>query len=155
MSILWAKGDCLKLGSIQEMADAGQLGQHVRSYLHYDQLASNLFKQSTRARQVAGEFEQKVVGQLEQSRMEKAIIQIGGGHLNEIEEKTPHCLTLSKITSLIHGYYASRGPKVRDETEDILRYIRANRGSDIKKRLKKTMTGGALPALPPANGGSS
>jgi len=137
------------------MADAGQLGQNVRSYLHYDQLASNLFKQSTRARQVAGEFEQKVVGQLEQSRMEKAIIQIGGGHLNVMEEKTPHCLTLSKITSLIHGYYASRGPIVRDETDDILRYIRANRGSEIKKRLKKTITGGALPPLPSANGGSS
>lgn len=137
------------------MADAGQLGHNVRSYLHYDQLASNLFKQSTRARQVAGDFEQKVVGQLEQSRMEKAVIQIGGGHLNVIEEKTPHSLTLSKITSLIHGYYASRGPKVRDETEDILRFIRANRGSDIKKRLKKTTTGGALPPLPPSNTNTS
>jgi len=130
------------------MTDAGQLGNQVRSYLHYDQLASNLFKQSTRARQVAGDFEQKVIQQLEQSRMEKAVLQIGGGHLNVIEEKTPHSLTLSKITSLIHGYYASRGPKVRDETEDILRYIRANRGSEIKKRLKKTTTGGALPPLP-------
>jgi hypothetical protein len=130
------------------MTDAGQLGNQVRSYLHYDQLASNLFKQSTRARQVAGDFEQKVIQQLEQSRMEKAVLQIGGGHLNVIEEKTPHSLTLSKITSLIHGYYASRGTKVRDETEDILRYIRANRGSEIKKRLKKTTTGGALPPLP-------
>jgi hypothetical protein len=139
MSFLRKPCHSLKYTSFRKMTDAGQLGHNVRSYLHYDQLSSNLFKQSTRARQVAGEFEQKIVQQLEQSRMEKAVIQIGGGHLNLVEEKTPHCLTLSKLTSLIHGYYASRGTKVRDETDDIMRYIRANRGSEIKKRIKKTM----------------
>ena len=132
--------------------DPGALGHNVRSWLHYDQLASTFFKQSTKARQVAGEFEGKVLNQLEQSRMSNAVIQIGGGHLNMIEEKTPRCLTLRSIEQLLHGYYAKKGQTTRDETQDIMKYLRANRGFDKKKRLKKTVTSAAPPAdstLPP------
>jgi len=135
------------------MGDSGALGHNVRSFLHYDQLATNMFKQSTRARQVAGEFEQKVIQQLDDSRMTNAVIQIGGGHLNMIEERNPHCLTLKKIEHLIHGYYAKKGTSSRDETDDIMKYIRANRGVETKKKLKKTITGGALPPVPSQIGG--
>jgi len=128
--------------------DPGVLGHNVRSWLHYDQLASTFYKQSTKARQVAGEFEGKVMEQLDQSRMANAVIQIGGGHLNMIEEKIPRCLTLRSIEQLLHGYYAKKG-STRDETEDIMKYLRANRGSDKKRRLKKTITGGHQ-VTPPA-----
>jgi len=122
--------------------DPGVLGHNVRSWLHYDQLASTFYKQATKARQVAGEFEGKVMEQLVQSRMSNAVIQIGGGHLNMIEEKIPRCLTLRSIEQLLHGYYEKKGQNNRDETEDIMKYLRANRGSDKKQRLKKTLTGG-------------
>jgi len=125
--------------------DPGALGHSVRSWLHYDQLASTFFKQSTKARQVAGEFEAKVMDQLDQSRMSNAVIQIGGGHLNVIEEKIPRCLTLRSIEQLLHGYYGKKGSGGRDETEDIMKYLRSNRGFDKKRRLKKTQTGAALP----------
>jgi hypothetical protein len=127
--------------------DPGALGHSVRSWLHYDQLASTFFKQSTKARQVAGEFEAKVMDQLDQSRMSNAVIQIGGGHLNVIEEKIPRCLTLRSIEQLLHGYYGKKSAG-RDETEDIMKHLRANRGFDKKRRLKKTQTGGALPQPP-------
>ena len=130
--------------------DPGALGHNVRSWLHYDQLASTFYKQSTSARQLASQFETKVMEQLDQSRMSNAVIQIGGGHLNMIEEKIPRCLTLRSIEQLLHGYYAKKGQNSRDETEDIMKYLRANRGSDKKKRLKKTITGGHPPTAPVA-----
>jgi len=133
---------------MQGGGDPGQLSHNVRSYLHYDQLATAFYKQSTNARQLAGSYEQKVLDQLDQTRMSHAIIQIGGGHLNVIEERTPRCLTLKSIEMLLHNYYAKKGHSVRDETDDILKYIRANRGSDSKKKLKQTKTGGALPPVP-------
>jgi len=131
--------------------DPGQLSHNVRSYLHYDQLASTFHKQSAKARQLAGDYEQKVLEQLENNRMSHAVIQIGGGHLNVIEERTPRCLTLKSIEMLLHNYYAKKGHSVRDETDDILKYIRANRGSDSRKKLKQTKTGGGpLPPVPSA-----
>jgi hypothetical protein len=129
--------------------DPGALGHNVRSWLHYDQLASTFYKQSTSARQLAGQFETKVMEQLDQSRMSNAVIQIGGGHLNMIEEKIPRCLTLRSIEQLLHGYYAKKGQNSRDETEDVMKYLRANRGSDKKRRLKKTLTGGGQQVTPP------
>jgi hypothetical protein len=126
----------------------GQLAHNVRSYLHYDQLSSTFYKQSAKARQLASEYEQKVLTDLDQSRMSHAVIQIGGGHLNVIEERTPRCLTLKGIEMLLRNYYAKKGHSARDETEDILKYIRVNRGSETKRKLKQTKTGGALPPPP-------
>ena len=136
--------------SLNGGGDPGQLGHNVRSYLHYDQLAGTFYKQSAKARQLAGDYEKKVMDQLEANRMSNAILQIGGGHLNVIEERTPRCLTLKSIEHLLHTYYAKKGHSVRDETDDILRFIRSNRGFDSKKKLKQTKSGGSLPPVPTA-----
>jgi hypothetical protein len=134
---------------MQAGGDPGQqLAHNVRSYLHYDNMAGTFHKQSTKARQLAGEYEKKVLDQLDNTRMSNAVIQIGGGHLNVIEERTPRCLTLKSIEMMLHSYYAKKGHSIRDETDDILKYIRANRGSESRKRLKQTKTGGALPPVP-------
>ena len=140
---------------MQTGGDPGQLGHNVRSYLHYDQLASTFYKQSTKARELAGGYEQKVIDQLNQNRMNNAILQIGGGHLNVIEERIPRCLTLKSIEYLLNAYYAKKGHSVRNETDDILKYIRANRGVDTKMKLKQTKSGGALPPVPVPGAGAN
>ena len=140
---------------MQGGSDPGQLSHNVRSYLHYDQLAATFHKQSAKARQLASEYEQEVLKQLETNRMSHAVIQIGGGHLNVIEERTPRCLTLKSIEMLLHNYYAKKGHANRDETDDILKYIRANRGSDSRKKLKQTNTTGPLPPVPGSKDGTN
>jgi hypothetical protein len=141
---------------MQAGGDPGQqLAHSVRSYLHYDNLATTFNKQATKARQLAGEYEAKVLDQLEKTRMSNAVIQIGGGHLNVIEERTPRCLSLKSIEMMLHSYYAKKGHAVRDETDDILKYVRANRGSDSRKKLKQTKTGGALPPVPGPKDGTN
>jgi hypothetical protein len=136
--------------------DPGLIGSFVRNWLHYDGLASSFYRQSTRARQVRDEFETKIVDTLRTNRMENAIIQINGGHLNLVEERNPRQLTLPRIEELLRGYYAKRGGK--DETPEIMAYIRGNREVDTVVRLRKSSTvGSPLPPLPapPSGGGAA
>jgi hypothetical protein len=127
--------------------DPGLIGSLVRNWLHYDGLASSFYRQSTRARQVRDDFETKIVDTLRQNRMENAVIQINGGHLNLVEERNPRQLTLPRIEELLRGYYARRGGK--DETPEIMAYIRGNREVDSVVRLRKSSSvGSPLPPLP-------
>jgi hypothetical protein len=136
------------------MGDSGQIGTFVRSWLHYDNLASSLYKQANRARQVKEEYEGKIITELRNNNMENAVIQINSGLLNVIEERNPKALSLIRIEQLLHNYFQRKGHTV-DETKDIMSYIRSNRGYDVMKKLKKS--GGTnvppLPPPPPMNGG--
>lgn len=134
--------------------DPGLIGSLVRNWLHYDGLASSFYRQSTRARQVRDDFETKIVDTLRQNRMENAVIQINGGHLNLVEERNPRQLTLPRIEELLRGYYARRGGK--DETPEIMAYIRGNREVDSVVRLRKSSSvGSPLPPLPAPPGDHS
>lgn len=128
-------------------SDSGQIGNLVRSWLHYDNLASSLYKQATRARQMRDQFEERIILHLRSAGMENAIIQINGGTLNVVEEKNPKTLSLTRIEELLHGYFIKRGG--RDETGEIMSYLRSHRGIEIFKKLKKNgLPQSTLPPLP-------
>ena len=130
------------------MADPG-IGTYVRYWLHYKNLASSLYKQFGAARKVQEDYEKKVISTLQQTGMEKAIIQIHGGTLQSVDKRDPHPLSLTKIEELLHGYYRQRGGK--DETMDVMTFIRANRGYSISKTLKQSnLPNHASNAQPPA-----
>ena len=130
-----------------EMSNPGELAGFVRNWLHYDSLASSLYKQANRARQVRDDFETKVLDELRNQRMENAIIQINNGTLNVVEERNPRALSLVRIEELLHKYFHKKGHG-HDETKEIMNYIRGNRGYDVSKKLKKSV-GPNLPPLPP------
>jgi hypothetical protein len=134
------------------MTDSGLIGNYIRNWLHYDNLASSFYKQSLSARKIKDDYESKVIQHLTQSGNPNVIIQINGGRINMSDEKKPHQLSLAKIEELLHSYYRMKGGK--DETLDIMTFIRGNRGYDSKKILKKTNIthNNTLPALPaPSN----
>jgi hypothetical protein len=127
------------------MADPG-IGPLVRSYLHYGNMATSLYKQYGAAKKVKDDYEKEIRGRLRDSGMERATIQIGGGNLKVADKNEPNQLSLTKIEDLLHGYFRQRGG--RDETPEIMTYIRANRGSTHHKYLKQTglqPAGGAVP----------
>ncbi len=138
------------------MQSPGDIGTLVRNWLHYDGLASSFYRQSTRARQVRDEFEGKIIDNLRANRMENAVIQIGGGHLTLAEERNSRQLSVPRIEELLRSYYGQRGGK--DETNDIMTYIKSNRGIDSVVKLKKSTTVGQplppLPAPPQIGGGT-
>jgi hypothetical protein len=127
------------------MADPG-IGNLVRYWLHYSNLASSFFKQFGAARKVKDDYEKQVIAVLQQNNMEKAIIQIHNGRLQVTDKREPNQLSLSKIEELLHGYFRHRGGK--DETIDIMTFIRSNRGYTIHKTLKQS-GGGPPPTAPP------
>lgn len=114
------------------------IGTYVRYWLHYSDLASSFFKQFGSVRKVRDDYEKQIIGILEKNGMEKATIQIGGGQLKVSHRKEPNPLTLAKIEELLHAYYRQKGGK--DETLDIMTFIRANRGYTTVKSLKKSGT---------------
>jgi hypothetical protein len=136
------------------MGDSGQnqaIATNVRSWLHYDTLASSLYKQATRARQVRDEFETKVIQDLHTRHMENAVIQINSGVLRMVEERTPRPLTVSGIEQMLHMYFQQKGSGVRDDTNEIMNFIRRHRGYNTMKHLRKS-GGVSAPPLPPPPG---
>jgi hypothetical protein len=117
--------------------DTNTLGNWVRTYVHYDNLASSLYKQLQNARKVKDQFETQIIGMLQSQKMENAVIQISGGRLLVADEKHSNPLTLTRIEELLHGYYKSQAREATDETQQIMKYIKAERGYDTTKKLKK------------------
>ena len=117
------------------MADPG-IGNHVRYWLHYSNLASSFFKQFGAARKVRDDYEKQVIATLQQNGMEKAIIQIQNGRLQVKDSREPNPLSLSKVEELLHGYYKQKGGF--DETLNIMTFIKANRGYSTHKVLKQS-----------------
>lgn len=133
------------------MADPG-IGTYVRYWLHYNNLASSFYKQYGSAKKVKDDYEKQIISTLQKNGMEKATIQIGGGRLNVIDKRDPNLLSLTKIEDLLHNYFKQRGGK--DETQDIMTFIRANRGYSVNKIIRQSgipppSNNGQPPPLPP------
>lgn len=122
----------------QSMNDSGPFASYVRNWIHQHDLATTFMKQSLKARQIRDDYETKIIDHLAQNRMENAIIQISDGRLSVVEERVPRSLTMKNIETLLHGYFAKKGG--RDETSDVMNYLRGNRGVDRVKRLKRVTT---------------
>lgn len=122
------------------MSDPG-IGTFVRYWLHYSNLSSSFYKQYGAAKKIKDDYENQIITTLQQTGMEKATIQIGGGQINVVDKREPNQLSLTKIEELLHGYFRQRGGK--DETIDIMTFIRANRGYSTNKYLKQSGIQGA------------
>ena len=113
----------------------------IRNYVHYDNLAISLQKQTNNARVVRDDFEKRIIGELKKTNMENAIIQIGGGKLKVVEEKHPSPLTYKALEESLHNYFTEK--KQNDNTLEIIKFIKTNRSVEINSKLKK------IPQLPP------
>jgi len=114
------------------------LGEIVRSWLHFDNLAATFTRQAQQARSARFKWETQVIDYLKGANMMNAIIQITGGRLTVVEEKHAQPLTLQRLEVLLHEYFNKRPPGSTDETVDIMAYIKANRGATVETRLKKS-----------------
>ena len=122
----------------------------VRSYVHYDNLVGNYTKQATGARKLRDQFEDQIIKTLRNKQMDNAIIQIAGATLQCVNEKSVPSLSIPRLESYLHGYFSQKGSGM-DETDAILRYIRAQKVNDTQmiSRLKKTPLPAPLPQPPP------
>ena len=113
----------------------------IRNYVHYDNLASQFYKQTQNARAVRDDYEKRIIEELKKNKMEYAIIQIVGGKLKIVEEKHSSPLTFKSLEESLHNYYGNK--KKVDETSELLKFIKASRTVETSFKLKK------IPQLPP------
>lgn len=118
----------------------------VRNYVHYDNLATSLYRQTVNARRARDDFEGKILTNLRNQNMENAIIQIAGGRLVVHEERHNQPITLGRMEELLHAYFTSYN--LPNETQNIIKFMKKQRGYEVVKRLKK-QSGPAAPPLPP------
>jgi hypothetical protein len=123
-----------------------EVGFLVRNWVHYDNLATGLYRQTVNARKVRDEFETKILDSLRASNMENAVIQIAGGRLLVQQERHNQPLTLTRIEEILHTYYTSRN--MPDDSANILKFMKKQRGFEIVKKLRK-QAGPSPSALPP------
>lgn len=123
-----------------------EIGFFVRNWVHYDNLATGLYRQTINARKVRDEFETKILDSLRASNMENAVIQIAGGRLIVQQERHNQPLTLSRIEEILHTYYVSRN--LPDDTQNIMKFMKKQRGFEITKKLRK-QSGPTPSGLPP------
>uniref|UniRef100_A0A6C0KW79 Uncharacterized protein n=1 Tax=viral metagenome TaxID=1070528 RepID=A0A6C0KW79_9ZZZZ len=126
------------------MSDPG-IGTSVRYWLHYGNLASSFFKQFGAVRKIRDDYEKQIINTLQQNGMEKAVIQINNGRIQMVEKKEPNQLSLTRVEEMLHGYFKHKGGK--DETVEIMTFIKANRGYNINKILKQS----GMPPAPSQN----
>lgn len=128
-----------------------ELGSWVRHYVHYDNLTKNYTNQAGASRKIRDDFENKIIQNLRTNNMQNAIIQISGAKLQYNEEKMIPSLSMPRLEIYLHSYFKQKGNGI-DETDSILRYIKAQKQNDTQVigKLKKTMVT-PVPALPPTN----
>jgi len=114
-----------------------EFAEKIRSWVHFDNLIATFNRQVQQARAAKARWETEIVDYLKRTNMANAIIQISGARLTLHDEKHAHPLTLQRLETLLHEYFAKRPPGSDDETNEILAYVRANRGHTMKQALKK------------------
>ena len=127
-----------------------EIGFHVRNWVHYDNLATSLYRQTVNARKVRDEFETKILEGLRASNMENAVIQIAGGRLIVQEERHNQPLTLARIEEILHTYFVSKN--MPDDTQNIMKFIKKQREFKVTSKLRK-QSGTPTPSLPPPPSG--
>jgi hypothetical protein len=79
--------------------------------------------------------------------LENAMIQIAGGRLMVQEERHNQPLTLSRIEEILHLYFTNKN--MPDDTANIMKFMKKQRGFEVHKKLRKQSGTGAPPLPPP------
>ena len=94
----------------------------IRNWVHYDNLAQSLYRQTVNSRNVRNDFETKIINRLRSSNMENTPIQISGGiRLTLQEERHNPPLTVGKLEELLRSYFINQ--KLPDDTTNILKFM--------------------------------
>jgi hypothetical protein len=112
--------------SSQELIDA------VRNWVHFDNLYAMLSRQMLNARNMRNSFEDKILSLLGNTKR----LRIQGAILEPCTRKNSVGLNWTVLEESLHKYY--KDTKKTDETDEILNFLRENRGSKTTVYLKKT-----------------
>lgn len=113
-----------------------QIGNLIRHWVHYDDTITDLNKQLKTVRDMRRSYETNILHMLKATNMVNPVIQIVGGRIIVGEDKQQESLNYTNLQSILHQYYAKK-PGARDETDDIMKFIKANREMRSTPCLKR------------------
>ena len=113
------------------------LGNQVRHWVHFDNLLMDLNKQVQNTRHKKQTFENTILQTLKNSNYEKAVLQIAGGRILAVEEKHAKPLTFTSLELMLHEYYRQRASPGKDETDEIIKFVKGHRTLDVIRKLKR------------------
>jgi len=117
-----------------------ELGNQVRHWVHYDRLLVDLNKQAADTRNKRQMYENTIITTLKAANHEKAVLQIVGGRILISEERQSKPLTFTSLESTLKEYYRQKGSNGKDETQDIMKFIKAHRTLETVTKLKRQST---------------
>jgi hypothetical protein len=113
-----------------------ELGNLVRGWIQSSKELTEMHRQTSSLRNTRDKYEMAIVSLLRANKQENAILQTSEGRLHIGQERHSKPLTMKYLDELLHMYYTSKPTMVKDETEDIMKFIRANRIVEETKKLK-------------------
>lgn len=145
-------GQPMNTVNVAPMTPQQALAKGVRNYVYYDNLAQNLRRQANNATKLRDMYSEQVLNHMTQQNMEKAVIQVAGARLEIVDEKNSPSMSIQFLEQVLPLYFQQKGTQ-HDETQKIIQFIKnyKHTNTTFTKKLKKTLTGGKLPA-PPENG---
>jgi len=118
--------------------DPEAIGKLVRYWVHFDNEIKKLNDEVRRVRASRDVYEQQVLQQLKASNMANPVIQIGDGRIIVGEDKNQQPLSYSMLEATLTKYYALK-PGAKNETKDIVKFIRDQRTVHTTPCLKRLM----------------
>ena len=117
--------------------DLSSFGSLVHGWVRSDMAVANFNREAAKMRKERDVYEQQILRTLKDANHEKAVIQITGGKLVVADDKTTQPLTFTSLEEMLHSYFTSAGR--RDETKEIVKYIKDNRTVEHSLRLKRVL----------------
>jgi hypothetical protein len=118
-------------------AIASLIGDKVRNWVYFDNLASQFSRQLQQARSAKTRWETEIISHLKENKLDTSVIQISGARLTVHNEKHTQPLTLTRLEDLLHEYFSKKPVGSNDETHEIIKHIRSCRQYTSKCVLKK------------------
>lgn len=115
------------------------IGDAIRHWVYYDKSIVELNKKLKDLRNLKYTYEAKALELLKARNMSAPVIQVTGGRILISEDKTSEALTFTMLQAMLDEYYAAK-PGSKNETKEIVKYIREHRTTETKPclRLYKT-----------------
>jgi hypothetical protein len=121
--------------------DTNELGNHVRYWVYCDDTICKLNKDIRNLRATKDKYELAIIQRLKAAKQERAILQIVGGRIQIVEDKQAQNLCYKNLQEMLHDYYKQKPPPVRDETDEIIKFLKGHRQTTTSERLRRHNTG--------------
>jgi hypothetical protein len=116
--------------------DAKVIGELIRRWVYYDNQIGALNKQIREIRENRQTYEKDILGKLMNSTMANPVIQIGDGRIVVGQDRSQQPLSYTMLETILTKYYSLR-PGSKNETKDIVNFIREQRTSQLTPCLKR------------------